>query len=323
VLYFGGKRIAAPLIWDRIGNVDSYVEPFIGSASILLARPHEPKLETVNDADGMVVNMLRALKHDPDSVAHHADRPVWESDKHAIHSWLVQRKDSLPAKLEGDIDYFDAKIAGYWIWGKATHIGSGFMSGEGPWKIVDGQLLNVGAKGDGISRQIPHLAGPGQGVNRQLPQIPPRGVNTADNVGAIKEWFRLLSDRFRRVRITCGDWTRILGPSITTGNGTCGVVLDPPYDGFEDWYREGVEKMSTAVRAWCLENADHHDMRIALCGYFEEHDQHIPQTWERVRWKAQGGYGLQRKDGENKNNERETIWFSPHCIKPELDLFTR
>lgn len=32
--YFGGKRRAASLVWEAIGNVDHYVEPFCGSAAV-------------------------------------------------------------------------------------------------------------------------------------------------------------------------------------------------------------------------------------------------------------------------------------------------
>ena len=37
--YFGGKRNAAPIIWEALGDVGGYVEPFAGSAAVLLGRP--------------------------------------------------------------------------------------------------------------------------------------------------------------------------------------------------------------------------------------------------------------------------------------------
>jgi DNA adenine methylase len=58
-------------------------------------------------------------------------------------------------------------------------------------------------------------------------------------------------------------------------------------------------------------------MRIALCGYQDEHE--MPSSWEAVAWKAGGGYG--RTDRGRSNRERERIWFSPHCLKPELPLW--
>ena len=55
-------------------------------------------------------------------------------------------------------------------------------------------------------------------------------------------------------------------------------------------------------------------MRIALAGYAGEHD--MPPGWTAWAWKAQGGYGSQG-DGQGRDNaQRETIWFSPACIKP-------
>ena len=37
--YFGGKRKAAETVWPAFGRVDNYVEPFAGSAAMLLAAP--------------------------------------------------------------------------------------------------------------------------------------------------------------------------------------------------------------------------------------------------------------------------------------------
>ena len=51
--YFGGKRRAAPIIWQALGDPSGYVEPFAGSAAVLLARPpfKGRRTETLNDAD--------------------------------------------------------------------------------------------------------------------------------------------------------------------------------------------------------------------------------------------------------------------------------
>lgn len=40
--YFGGKSKAAPEVWQAFGPVDNYVEPFAGSAAMLLAAPDQP-----------------------------------------------------------------------------------------------------------------------------------------------------------------------------------------------------------------------------------------------------------------------------------------
>ena len=52
--WFGGKRRAAPLVWERFGAVANVVEPFFGSGAVLLGRPDwQPGMtETVNDGQG-------------------------------------------------------------------------------------------------------------------------------------------------------------------------------------------------------------------------------------------------------------------------------
>src|SRR5688572_23279134 len=115
--WFGGKSDVAAEVWRRLGAVPNYIEPFFGSGAMLLGRPDFSGVETVNDKDGMVCNFWRAVKMAPDEVAMHADWPVNECDLHARHHWLVSIKDSLGPKLEGDPEFFDAKIAGWWCWG--------------------------------------------------------------------------------------------------------------------------------------------------------------------------------------------------------------
>ena len=54
--WFGGKSRAAPMIWEALGDVGAYIEPFAGSLATLLARPthHRGHVETVNDLDRYV-----------------------------------------------------------------------------------------------------------------------------------------------------------------------------------------------------------------------------------------------------------------------------
>ncbi len=63
--WFGGKsKVAAP-IWERLGPVSNYVEPFFGSGAVLLQRPQPfTGPETINDADGFVANAWRAIARD-------------------------------------------------------------------------------------------------------------------------------------------------------------------------------------------------------------------------------------------------------------------
>lgn len=281
--WFGGKRRIASLVWERFGAVKNYVEPFFGSGAVLLGRPTPfAGIETVNDADGFVANFWRALTADAEGVAAAADWPVNENDLHARHSWLVAQRANLTSRLEGDPAFYDVQIAGWWVWGINCWIGSGWCSGDGPWSVNDtGQLV--------------HLGNAGQGE---------RGVVA---------WMQALSRRLRHVRVCCGDWSRVCGPTPTITQGITAVLLDPPYGEDQrtaDLYAIDSGTVAAKVRAWALEWGDDARMRIALCGYEGEHS--LP-GWTAVSWKAHGGYGSQGNGAGRANVAREVVWFSPHC----------
>ena len=333
--WFGGKSPVANLVWDAMGDVPNYVEPFFGSGAALFLRPQIGHTETVNDADGFVANFWRAMRFNSDEVAEHADNPVNEADLHARHLWLIGQRESLTDRLCGDPDFYDAKAAGWWVWGQCCWIGSGWCSGRGPWQSVDGAMA-LRNPGQGVNRKLPHLRNPGQGVNRQLPHLgdPGKGVNRQlphlGNPGKAcdlrREWLtgylRGFSDRLRNVRVCCGDWSRVCGPSVTFRHGMTGVFLDPPYADTatrtEGLYATDSESVAHQVREWAIEQGGNKNMRIVLAGYEGEHQ--MPSTWRTVEWKATGGYGLISDDEEQTgraNRGRERLWLSPHCRKPE------
>ena len=311
--WFGGKRKVAAEVWSRFGAVRNYVEPFFGSGAVLLGRPVIGHVETVNDLDGYVANAWRSIRLSPDATADWADNPVNENDLHARHVWLIRHRDELRPALEGDPDYHDPKIAGWWLWGTACWIGSGFCSSRGPWwPDEDGRLVR---DGDGIKRQLVHLGTPGQGVNRQRVHLGNPGQDSEPQARDLRPWFRELSARLARVRVCCGDWSRVCGPSVTFKNGITGVFLDPPYADTAgragDLYRVDSETVAHAVRDWAVENGERPDMRIALCGYEGEHE--MPATWAVHGWSAGEGYGAQTTE-RTENGKRERIWFSPACL---------
>ena len=277
---------------------------------MLLSRPHEPGIETVNDIDSMICNFYRAVKHDPDAVAHHADWPAIENCLHARHLWLLSQKVSLQERLEGDPEYYDAKVAGWWVWGMALWIGGEFCSGKGPWASVNGRMVKTDA-GQGVSRRLIHLWHVGRGI--------------AAKEAHLYDWMRRLSERLRRVRVACGDWSRICGPSPTYKNGLTGVFLDPPYGALatrDTVYTHDSHTVANDVRAWALTHGSNPLMRIALCGYVGEHEALQAHGWTPYYWKANGGYGNQSQGRGRDNAKREAIWFSPHCLSEnQMKLF--
>ncbi len=318
--WFGGKSQAAAEIWRRLGNVVNYVEPFFGSGAVLLNRPQGwSGIETANDADGFIANFFRAVRADPQVVARYADRQVNENDQHAIHSWLIQHRHDLVSRLEGDPEYFDAKIAGWWVWGICCWIGAGWCAGDGPWQVVDGKLMK--GDGAGIRRKLVHLGDAGRGVHRQLVHLGDAGRGEG-----LVAWMGALAARLRYVRVCCGDWERVCGPTPTVKQGLTGVLLDPPYAdtaGRTEGLYGTHDSLTVAhdVREWAIAHGDDPRLRIVLCGYADEHV--MPETWTAVPWKAHGGYGGQGdEDGIGRANSlREVLWCSPHCASEAPSLF--
>src|SRR3990167_4842586 len=108
LVYFGGKARIADLVWDAIGDVDNYIEPFMGSLAVLLGRPatHTGTVETVNDKDAYLSNFWRAVRADPKAVAEWCDWPVNETDLIARHLWLVNTGPERIATMEADPDFY-------------------------------------------------------------------------------------------------------------------------------------------------------------------------------------------------------------------------
>lgn len=210
--HFGGKSTIMPLVWERLGDPMNFVDNFGGSFSSLWTRPHwdidagqflmgkSYRTETVNDADAFLVNAYRAIRCDPDQVAHWCDWPVSEADMHAIHhrlSGIVPEPEAIPdqydtpdlrdvflagwrasykpfdplafrERMMTDRDYYDPKIAGQWIYGKCVWIGSGWCD----WQRIERRMLpnrkrinmhDRGVNNKAIVRARPQLR-PAQGV---------------------------------------------------------------------------------------------------------------------------------------------------------------
>lgn len=273
--WFGGKSQAAPLVWRLLGDPPHYCEPFFGSGAVLLNRPHPCNRayysETVNDADGFLVNAWRAIQFHPDATAEWASWPVSEVCKTARQIAVIKwRTDKVLDLLAGSPDWCDPQMAGWWLWGVCCQIGAI----GGPWtsdpktgRIVkqpldtarepgvyrdllhisdDGKGVNhASTREPGVSRKLPHISDDGRGVNR--PQLREPGM-FSDNAQTeyhpmtmpeLRRWFAHLSARLRHVRILNGDWSRLvkagaaLNLSVRQGKGPVGIFLDPPYDSGE------------------------------------------------------------------------------------------
>ena len=321
--YFGGKAKIAPLVWAALGDVKHYIEPFFGSGAVLLARPgYDPTrhIETVCDMDCLLANAWRAMQFDPDGVAKYCDWPANHADLNARRKWLLARQPELRAIMGGDPEAYDTKAASYWIWAASCWIGSGLTkSGARPHVIDAGKGVHkLSLAADTLGKR-PHVGSAGMGVHKLSLAAQPDGeLDVRDPyTPALYAWFRRLSERLRRVRVVCGDWSRVCGGNWQAHMAPCGMFFDPPYshDVGRDkvLYAEESADVAKAVALWAVERGGDPAYRIVIAGYADEHEWLLERGWTMKRWKAQGGYGNQANGRGKANRHREALFLSPHC----------
>jgi site-specific DNA-adenine methylase len=290
--YFGGKRNIAKAVWERLGNPTQYIEPFCGSAAVLLAAPKPASLEVIGDSNLYIANFWRCIRFQPEQVYVWQDYPVSHIDLDARHRWLTdpKRTAELQAALS-DADWpGDAKVAGWWVWGQCCWIGSGWC---------DSQIPHASDAGRGVQSKIPHASDAGRGVQSKIPHASDAGRGVLD-------WLRVLSCRLERVRVNHGDWRRMLNHHYG-GNNTA-VFFDPPYKSFESLYHKGTKSLiADEVADWCSEN-EH--LKIALCGLSGDYNL---TGWTEYKW-SRGSHTY----GGAKTTSKECIWFSPACESNDL-----
>jgi len=296
--YFGGKgRVAGP-VWEALGDPDLYIEPFVGSAAVLLARPDDgpQRREIVNDADGFVSNFWRAVKRAPDRVADAADWPANEIDLLARHRWLCssRRKRRFIERMQLDARYCCPRTAGYWAWAMSSWIGAGCCDSE--W-FGPGDPRNRGAACAATKK----------------PNLMFQGLQSTGRRDNRRDVILALAARLRNATVLCGDWTRCFQRSQFTGRQTIGIFLDPPYahsTGRDTGCYRSEKAENPDVERFCRELGGRAGTRIVLAGYDGEY--RLP-GWGVLAWSRPRTYAFQLP-GSARRETRERLWLSPHCI---------
>ena len=283
--YFGAKRREAARVWSHLGSPLVYAEPFAGSLSVLLARPGGPGWrEIVGDLDGGVCNFWRAVTYAADDVAEHADYPCIHHDLQARHKWYREWVKENAGRLIEDPGFYDAKAAGWWVWGMSETIASDWLSEK--------------------MRSIPAVLSVA-GVSHRKRRRPD-----------LVRWFRAIQCRMKKVVVLNRSWEFALSDAILTRvsmrkRRSVGVFLDPPYvaEGRASVYQSDKDKTSTSVATasyeWALEHGD--EYRIGYCCHAGDFE--VPDGWELSRSTMTGA-----RKGKGRSTQQD-IMFSPACRK--------
>lgn len=291
--YFGGKGAVARVVWQYLGDVDRFIEPFCGSAAVLLARPERHVRmgryrEMINDKAHFVANFWRAVAAEPEAVVADMDWPINETDLHSRQQWLVTEGVRIVKECESNPFFYDTHTAAWWAWGASCWIGSNWAT--------DGRHAKP--------NQTP------RGVNRLgLDDWAVEGFQPSNE--ALRQYILALSVRLRQVRVLAGDWKRCVKNSEIKAGGTVGVFLDPPYDTSRRepglYYHD--EHVTQDVLAFCREHGA--KIRIVLAGVAGEY--RLP-GWRTVKWTANRAFATRNLDNANEvNRHTEMLWISPPC----------
>jgi site-specific DNA-cytosine methylase len=200
----------------RLGNPTQYIEPFCGSAAVLLAAPRPASLEVIGDGSGFIANFWRATKHQSAVVAEWADYPVSHIDLGARHVWLMAQRTRIGDAMQDPDWPGDAKVAGWWLWGQCCWIGSGWCdwfgkiphaSDAGMGVQAIGKIPHISDAGLGVQAigKIPHAGNAGMGVQAigQIPHAGNAGMGDGELLTSCGRtamaWLRKIANRLERV----------------------------------------------------------------------------------------------------------------------------
>ena len=329
--YYGSKeKIAQPIVdiikKDNWSN--QYIEPFVGSNSILLQDDFDGIKVIINDFDGKITNIWRSLKYKPDETAGYIQGVCNSINLTGLDLAIQRSYDSLLDRLHADIDYCDPKLAAHFMDICCLWIGGGAGNAKGPWTTIKDEdnidILVRKEKGDIVCKQAQYSSDrcirgincqqaqydSDRGINCQQAQYgSDRGINAKHS--GISAWFNAISKRLSDTYILSLDFERILNMYVIISKRTT-IFLDPPYDSKGnagngvDYITKDGDSISKRTRDWCIKNHDAlNKTRIILAGRGNEHDELLNYGYEKIN-------GINIKS-LNKNvivneNTQEYLW---------------
>ena len=347
--WYGGKRRWAASIWSKLGEPGVYAEPFAGSLAVLLHRRQPCAREIVCDTDGLLCNFWRGLRADPEAVAYWAAWPTIHQDLTARHTWLRDWRAEHGGEVERDPDFYDPKVAGWWVWGLSNWIGGGWCMQRNAGNTSRPQVT---CHGEGVQAQRgphdkrPHVQNHGssgygvqaqRGVPGQIPNVPANGTQggvdarrpgTGDILDGSRwaPWFAALAKRLERVVVLNRSWESAVTPTLLQQTPSApkppvAIFLDPPYlthDRDQTIYHgdEHADAVARAALDWATGpiNADRPEL-----GTHGDHYRiayacgaghfDVPPGWQSETLNFAGVRDETRRDAQ-----RDMVMFSPACV---------
>lgn len=260
----------------------------------------------------MLINAWRAIKHAPEELAKICSDP----NSHVLYwqriCYLVKEKENLLDRILQDDEYFDVKLAGYWLYYKGCEIGT-----------IDLDSLDV--------EKVYASTTNGITVGRnQL--VSSNGIHSAYNKILDKEerlitWFNDLKAILENTKICCLDWKRLFNEGVQWqdygGTRKAAIFFDPPYSNARrgGLYRKDSYEVYKEVNEFCIKNADRKTYKIVVAGYEGEHNNLEDYGYTKYEWHAHGGYSnLGNVVSDNRLKER--LWASKSCNNVDMQNMT-
>ena len=249
---------------------------------------------------------------------------LFHDDLTARHVWLIEWKNKNFKKLAEDSDYYDVKVAGWWVWGMSNWIGGGWCIDQNPSKKIP---HSSGVQGVQAQQKLPKkrprigVTGYHAGINQGVQANFAGGIDPFNCGERLIEWFQNLAQRLSKVTVFNRDWKSLTSPSVlgntTTVSCDVAVFLDPPYitdQRSKKIYQSDLDATSDDVAKDCYQWAvDHGDrFKIAYCAHVGDFD--LPAGWIEVTAELAG-----IRNSERKAERRDCIMFSPACARTGAD----
>ena len=327
--YYGSKEKIAQTIVDIIKKdnwSNQYIEPFVGSNSILLQDDFDGIKVIINDFDGKITNIWRSLKYKPEETAGYIQGVCNSINLTGLDLAIQRSYDSLLDRLHADIDYCDPKLAAHFMDLCCLWIGGGAGNAKGPWTTIkdedDIDILVRKEKCDIKCSQAQYTSDRGitctqplhyanQGIRcKQAQYTGDIDINAKHN--SFSEWFNSISKRLSDTYILSHDFEHILNLYCIKSKRTT-IFFDPPYDksgnvGTGAYYiTDDVNIISKRTREWCIKN--HNELsktRIILAGRGNEHDELLNYGYEKINGINIKSLNKNVKIDDNTN--REYLW---------------